>query len=463
MAYAHRRVVGGISTEESLKMDRWIGAAGTPDAGSSMTRTARRAAVAARARLRRVMAVVVVLALGVVGLAVAPLSSAAGSGATIIKEVVGQPAGHVYAVGEQVIYRLNVQCSGLRLPCGVVTVTDVMDSNLQITAAGVTLPTGVLTGTLPPMTKSVTGQTVTVTLGAPGAEFQDGTSLDIVLVATVTGYPLTPVAGVIPNQASLTATAAPPDASQIVNINVVPPTKDWSLQKDANFTSIAGGELLTYTVLWTRPVKTGGLDITSASFTDVLDPRLEYVSSVLQYSSLTPAPTPTYDAATHTVSVANVGSIDAQSPTYCSTTTCYSITRVVITVRVPPNAKSGTALAPGTVIPNTATSNVVYQDGTTGTLTGSRDVTVAAPVKSVYAYKDFGYGGPSSVPPTGAATWRIGADNNGNSTLTNFTVIDHLPTVAGAGAAAEPCAGAQLPIASAAGPARRGSDRRLQL
>ena len=80
MASALRRVVVGKSTEESLKMDRWIVAVGSRGQAETMTRAARRGAVAARARLRRVIAVAVVLALGVVGLAVAPLANAAGGG-----------------------------------------------------------------------------------------------------------------------------------------------------------------------------------------------------------------------------------------------------------------------------------------------------------------------------------------------------------------------------------------------
>lgn len=249
-------------------MDRWIRAARDRDAGGSLTRAGRRASAQATAQVRRIVAMIVVLTLGVVGLAVAPMASAA-SGATITKTVVDKQTS--YAVGEQVVYKLNVQCSGLESGCGVTTVTDVMDSNLSITAAGVTLPTSVLGGTLPAMTKSVTGQTVTVTLGSATAPFRDGTSLDIILVATVTGYPLTPVAGEIPNQAKLTSTATAPHESAIVTINVTPPAKDWSLLKEANPTSVAAGELVTYTVFWTRPTKVGGLDIVSASFSDVLD------------------------------------------------------------------------------------------------------------------------------------------------------------------------------------------------
>ncbi len=71
------------------------------------------------------IAVAVVLALGVVGLAVAPLANAAG-GATITKTVEDEQAS--YAVGEQVTYRLNVQCSALETGCGITTVTDVLDT-----------------------------------------------------------------------------------------------------------------------------------------------------------------------------------------------------------------------------------------------------------------------------------------------------------------------------------------------
>ncbi|MEI2648650.1 MAG: SdrD B-like domain-containing protein [Dermatophilaceae bacterium] len=322
-------------------------------------------------------------------------------------------------------YRLNVQCSALETGCGITTVTDVLDSNLTITAAGVTLPTGVITGELPAMTKAVSGQTVTVTLGNAARAFQGGTTLDIILVATVTGYPLTPEAGVIPNQAKLTSTATPDHASNIVKIKVTPPAKDWSLVKWANVSTTAGGEVVTYEIRWARPTRTGGLDIRSATFTDALDPRVEYISSVIHYGS--PTSTTVYDPATHTVTVANTGPMDAQNPTSCDGVQCYSFTNVAITVRFPPNAKDGRTYPAGTIIPNTAKSTVVYEDGTTGTLEDTVHVSLEAVTRAIYGYKNTGYA-TNSIPPGGALTWNIYAINNGNATQTDFTVIDKLPT-----------------------------------
>ena len=75
---------------------------------------------------------------------------------------------------------------------------------------------------------------------------------------------------------------------------------------------------------------------------------------------------------------------------------------------------------------NTATSNVTYADGTTGTLTGSTKVSIDAPQPSLSGFKS----GPSSVPPGGALEWRLLSANNGHVNLHDFQVVDSLPVAA---------------------------------
>ncbi|HMT33022.1 MAG TPA: isopeptide-forming domain-containing fimbrial protein [Dermatophilaceae bacterium] len=401
-------------------MNSWL----TKDSSEWTTRTARRSHQRWLTRVRRGVGAALAMALAVLGLTVAPFAHAADTAATIEKTIISPKS--TYAVGETVTYRLTLQCSSLTGSCGIGTITDIFDSNLTVTAANVFLPTSGTGGsTPPPLTKSVSGQTLTITVGNATTPWEDGKGFDVLVTATVNAYPLTsnPI-GTIPNSAKVDITAGQGATAGPVVINVTPPAKDWGLTKfkaSPKATNPAPGELLTYEIHWTRPVASGGIDITSATLTDVLDPRFEYVSSEVQYPG-TGTPVTTYDAATHTLTISGLN-MQANTRMNCDASGCWSYTVVFVTVRVPPNAVDGTTPAPGTVFSNTATSNVTYADGTTGTLTGSTKVSIDAPQPSLSGFKS----GPSSVPPGGALEWRLLSANNGNVTLNDFQVVDSLP------------------------------------
>jgi len=400
-------------------MNSWL----TKDSSEWTTRTARRSHQRWLTRVRRGVGAALAMALAVLGLTVAPFAHAADTAATIEKTIISPKS--TYAVGETVTYRLTLQCSSLTGSCGIGTITDIFDSNLTVTDANVFLPTSGTGGsTPPPLTKSVSGQTLTITVGNATTGWEDGKGFDVLVTATVNSYPFnsTPI-GTIPNSAKVDITAGQGATADPVVINVTPPAKDWGLSKfkASPRTNPAPGELLTYEIHWTRPTKTSGVDITNATLTDVLDPRFEYVSSEVQYPG-TGTPVTTYDAATHTLTISGLN-MQANTRMNCDGSGCWSYTIVLVTVRVPPNAVDSTTPAPGTVFANTATSNVTYAYGSTGILNGSTNVTIDAPNPALYNIKT----GPASVPPGGSLMWRLYSANNGNTTLKNFQAVDSLP------------------------------------
>lgn len=182
---------------------------------------------------------------------------AADTAATITKEIVGGPA--TYKVGETVTYRLTIQCSSLVGPCGIGTVTDVIDPNLQLSLADVVLPTTVPGGGTPPvMAKSLDGNTLKVTLGTAEQPFMDGPGGDILVTAKVKSYPIESN-GEIPNGAKIDITNGAGDVAPPVVIKVEPLAKDWGLDKVvASGANPAPGELVTFRIDFTRPSATGG-------------------------------------------------------------------------------------------------------------------------------------------------------------------------------------------------------------
>lgn len=395
-------------------MNSWL----TDNSSGWTTRSARRSHQRLMTRLRRGIGAALVMAMAVLGLTVAPHASAADTAATITKTVVNQKAS--YAIGEVVTYRLTVSCSSLVGACGIGTLTDALDSNLTVTTASVFLPTTTQNGgTPPPMTKSMSGNVLTVTIGTAANPWMDGTSFDILVTGTVNAYPANsnPV-GTIPNGATIGITNGAGDTAAPVVVNVTPPAKDWGIVKyDEGWQGDpAPGEVVSYMVRFYRPTNTGGIDIASAVLTDALDPRVEFVSS--SYG--------TYDAATHTVS-ATVFSLPANGPMNCPSLSlmggCDTYWGLQIKVRLPPNARNGTTPTAGTVFRNTINAQVTYADGSTGPLSDFVDIKTAEPIYREYAVKM----GPTTTPPGSNITYRLYSQNTGNSTLTDYTVIDTLP------------------------------------
>lgn len=205
---------------------------------------------AAAWRVRRVVAGVVVALLGLLGLTTLP-ASAAGVG-TIGKALDatqggGYTAPNTFQTGALVRYRLSISCSSNTSDCGVGTITDVLDPNLEY--VGIVQPTQ--TAPVIPVAASASGQTVTITVGSASVPWPDGNKLDITLIVRVR-----PTAtGTIDNQATLTTNGGTTQ-SQIVPINTPTATPQWGLSKSANPTTIAPGEITTYRVTFSEPSST---------------------------------------------------------------------------------------------------------------------------------------------------------------------------------------------------------------
>lgn len=392
--------------------------------GSTSTRAEARAQRRAIQMRRWVVAMVVgvLSAVGLVG-AVSPLAVAAnncGEGVdtcgTVDKEVIDPKP--VYQVGDSVTYRLTLQCSSLVGNCGIGTVTDVFDPNLQIPAGAVVLP-----NPRPfPMSPSWSGNTLTLTLGSASTPWPDGPATAVYVTAIVKDYPLTAPVGVINNQATVTMTADGNTLdSAIVPIKVAEPDRDFGLYK-SSASGVAPGETYSFQMKFTRPTKVGGIDVTSAVVTDPLPQDLEYVTSWTAYA---PGSATSYDSATHTVTW-NLATIPARSDINCDAQglNCSTYTTLYVTVKVPPNARTSSMPAGGTVYTNKATAVLTYKDGETQTVSATGTLSTAAPQPNTEFLKL----GPAKVAPGGNISWRVYLRNNGNTTLTDATVTDTLPT-----------------------------------
>jgi len=370
------------------------------------------------ARLATLLLATLLIALGL-----PTTAHAADTAATISKEIVGGPA--TYKVGDTVTYRLTVQCSSLVGPCGIGTVTDVFDPNLQLSLADVVLPTTTEGGGTPPvMAKSLDGNTLKIVIGTASQPFLDGPAMDILVTAKVKSYPIES-AGEIPNSAKIDITNGAGDSAGPVVIKVAPLAKDWGLAKAvANRAAPAPGETVTFRINFTRPTGSGGVDIASAVLTDKLPADLEFVSATSQY----PTVAGTYDATAHTVTW-NVPSLPANSAMNCSASGCTSYFTAYVTVRIPPNGITSATPAAGTTYTNHASADVTYADDTTAVLKDSASVSTEAPKISIESLKQ----GPSTVAPGGTIEWRLYTANNCNTSLLNATIIDTLPLDASGG------------------------------
>ena len=95
-----------------------------------------------------------------------------------------------------------------------------------------------------------------------------------------------------------------------------------------------------------------------------------------------------------------------------------------VTVKVPPNSKTGTTPSASTVYENTASAVLTYADHTTADVAATGTLTTAAPVVNSAVGKT----GPAKVAPGGQIVWRVSSMNTGNTSLANATLTDTLPT-----------------------------------
>ncbi|MBK8731490.1 MAG: hypothetical protein IPL93_01055 [Actinomycetales bacterium] len=118
------------------------------------------------------------------------------------------------------------------------------------------------------MTKSMSGNVLTVTIGTAANPWMDGTSFRHPRDGTVNAYPANsnPV-GTIPNGATIGITNGVGDTVAPVVVNVIPPAKDWGIVKyDEGWQGDpAPGEVVSYMVRFYRPTNTGASTLPAPS------------------------------------------------------------------------------------------------------------------------------------------------------------------------------------------------------
>ena len=366
-----------------------------------------------------------VLTLGTLGLAAPAAHAAAAYQPTITKDIDNKK--DAYDKGDTVTYRLNIQCSSLRVDCKTATVTDVLDSNL-------TYSSWTASKTNPPVTFTQSGQTLTWTIGDasdPAKYFTAGSTLDIVVNAKVKSVPSN-TGRTIDNQASVTSPGADVDKSEKVTIvvNELPTSVyDWGLVKTKASPSsdpAVDGEV-TYDVRLTRPrvaatntVAPGGVDLTSVVLTDTLPAGATFVSA----TSENPWTTGTFDSSTETITfpAASVAAADGEG-VYCwDGDPCKSYFVAHITVKYP----SPTFKAEDQPV-NKAKATITYADGHTpaGPLTAQATVTLKDVIKTVYTNK-YTTDAVNPIPGENVG-WVLQAQNTGNVTLEKLVITDAIP------------------------------------
>jgi len=295
-------------------------------------------------------------------LGVAAPARADGSAVDIAKSIdkslqgAGFTAPSTFLVGSTVNYTVHVSCSSLTVDCVTGSVADVLDPRLQ--PVSITKPTTSL-----PITTSISGQTMSASIGSAGNPWKGGNSMDFVFTAKVVG------SGNIPN----TATVSGPDSSMTSiqqDITVPTPTPNWSLQK-AGGGSIALGENAAFSIYFRVPAPPlGNVAITGGTLVDTFPAG----AVVLNRNTLAPIPDGgtlpdggKVDYTSHTIT----WTVPKLDPTFnagqCDSTSCVSMSWYPegLLMNFPADKFSV-----GQTVTNNVTSTVSYGDGTSGTLNG---------------------------------------------------------------------------------------------
>jgi len=367
--------------------------------------------------LARLVTAVMAAALAVLGVAVPAYAAGSPDIAKALDATqgAGYTAPSTFAVGALVRYRLTLTCSSNTTDCGASTMSDVLNSGL--TPVQVVLPTASTDGTPLsfPLSQSISGQTMTVTLGSAAKPWPDGNSLEVVVVAKVNGT----VTGTIPNSATLEASGGTV-TSPIVDITVPKPTPNWLLQKGATPSQIAPGETVKYGIRFANPNTLGNVVVTGGTLVDTFPAGVVVLKNgVAIPDGGTTAEGGVVDYTSHTITW-TVPRLDPTNAN-CGTSPCVNTSWYPAQVEMKFPAE---LFAAGTTQTNSVTSTVNYADGTTGTLTAKADVKIVAPSYN----PGFSKGGPSALVPGESFVYAMRATNNGNATGSNWTVTDRLPT-----------------------------------
>ena len=407
----------------------------TSDASGWITRSARRAQRRLKTRVRQALAVAMVLILGTLGMTMSPRAQAADPppqyAGTVTKErdpvqSAGYTAPDTFQTGALVRYRLTFACSSNVSSCGVGTFTDVLDPALQYSS--IIFPTTAAGGAPAPVfsTPSVsaysatTGTTVSFTIGTAAKPWPDGNTFEAVLVAKVrSDY----AGGTVPNQGSISVTKdgvpGPTNLSQKVNIVVPSPTKSWTMDKTANKTTVAPGEIVTYLITFFVPQPgTGTMAASSVTIVDTFPAGALVVNAAGQtipdgglltemggYSAVVNY---TAHTVTWTLGPASPTDVNCSGPGPCVSTAYYPTPR--LNLRFPADVFT----TAGQVLVNSATATFKYVDGTTGTLTDTANVTLQGAKHDLYPDKYFPSGAKAANYVAGEkVSYLVYGTNNG--------------------------------------------------
>lgn len=372
-------------------------------------------------RVRRVIAATVTALMALsaaVGIAAPAAAATLDTAATVTKAVIEpQPE---YLVGQTVAYRLTTQCSSLTVPCGIGTLVDQLDENLEFQNLVYPSSAGV-DGTLPTLSHTVSDDgLLTVTIGSSAAPYLDGQSLEFVLYAKVVSYPVA-TDGVIPNQAEITITNGNKNVSDRVDITVVQPENNWTLRKTQQNPAnpIPLNTDVRYLLEFVRPAvnnaPVGGVDIVGGRLVDTLPPGSVFVPALTTPAGFT------YNEAAHTVSW-DLPLISATTGLTCQWGTCWSNAfRASVGVHYPspPFVAGGSAT-------NNALASVDFLGGTTGELPAAATTTFLGAGTETFEATSVKLG-PASAFPGESVQWSFSMRNTGKSHLSNPQIIEELP------------------------------------
>lgn len=293
------------------------------------------------------------------------------------------------AAGGTISYTINVTNAGPE-PAASVVMTDVLPASLRFQS--ITAPAG-WTCTTPAV-----GANGTVTCTA--ATLPTGATATFTLVTTVAST----ATGTVTNTA--TASHSGTDGNPTNNSGTSTPTTitvtgaDLSIVKNTGTTTAPAGSTLSYTIAITNA---GPLAAANVSMTDVLPASLQFVSiaSPAGWTCTTPA-------------VNTNGTITCTAPTLANGATA----NFTLTVRVAPNATSGTVTNSASVTSSTPDPD----DG--DTTDPAPPVTLAPANADVSITKTTN---TTSATTGQTVTWTITVANAGPSTATNVVVTDTLP------------------------------------
>jgi len=209
------------------------------------------------------------------------------------------------------------------------------------------------------------------------------------------------------------------------------PTPDWQLTKSANPASLPVGEKVTFIVRFRVPSIYGNVNIASATVVDTFPAGAEILDAsgnvVLnggtipgsQYDNL-PGAVGTVNYTNHTITwqvgplLANSAHMNCSGGTYCE-----SNWAVGITMRFP-----SPTFQPGQTVTNYATADVTFADGSSAILNAQASASFVAPKSDPRMNKS----GPATVVAGETFKWALQGINYGNTTVTDWTVTDTLPT-----------------------------------